>query len=72
MVGRSLSDHKTIQDKLKGLQQTQQIMRLATEGPAIEKLIEEVKQAATHSAIEVAVVQVALGDLHNKTAMPAN
>ena len=46
-------------------------MRLAAEGPTIEKLVEEVKQAATQSVTEVAVVQVELGDLHSKITAPA-
>ncbi len=46
-------------------------MRLVAEGPATEKLVEEVKQAATQSMIEVAVIQVELGDLHSKITAPA-
>lgn len=60
----------TIQDQIKGLQQTQQTMRLVVKGPATEKLVEEVKQAATHGATEVAVIKVELGDLRNKIATP--
>jgi len=60
----------TNQEKLTGLQQMQQIMKLAAEGPSIEKLIEEVKQVVTKSTAEVALVQVELGDLRNKITVP--
>lgn len=58
----------TIHDNLEGLQQKQQTMRLAVEGPATEKSVE---QATTQSAAEVAVIQVELGDLRSKIATPA-
>ena len=60
-----------IQEKLTGLQQMQQTMRLAAEGPTIEKLVKEVKQVATQSATKVAVVQVELRDLRSKIAASA-
>lgn len=53
-----------------GLQQTQQMMKLAIEGRAIKQLVEEVKQAAAQSIVEVIVVQVKLWDLRRKIAMP--
>jgi len=46
-------------------------MRLAIEGPATEKLVEEVKQAAMQSAAEVAVIQVELGGLCSKITTPS-
>lgn len=60
-----------IEEKLTGLQQTQQMMKLVTEGPTTKQLAEEVKQAATQSIPEVTVVQVDLGDLQRKIVMPS-
>lgn len=60
-----------IQDKLKGLQQTHQMMRWAVEGPATEKLAEEVQQVVTQSVVELALIQVELGGVHNKIAVPS-
>ena len=60
----------SIQDQLKGLQKSQQMMRLVVEGLATEKLIKEVQHAAAQSATEVSVIQVELGDLHSKIAAP--
>ena len=48
----------------------QQMIRLVAEGPATEQLMEEVKQVATQSDAEGAVVQVELGDLCNKITVP--
>lgn len=59
-----------IQEKLMGLQQTQQMMKLAIEGPTTEQRVEEFKQVATQSTFDVAVVQVELGDLHSKIRVP--
>ena len=58
-----------IQDKLKGLQQMHWTMRLVVEGPTTEKLVEEVRQAAAESSVEVAVIQVELADLCSKIAV---
>ena len=60
-----------IQDKLKGLQETQQMMRLVVEGPANEKLIEEVQKVVTQSTVEVVVIQVGLGDLCSEIVVPS-
>jgi len=46
-------------------------MRLTAKGPTTEKLVKEVKQAATQSATEVAVIQLELGDLHSNIATPS-
>jgi len=46
-------------------------MRLVVEGPTTEKLVEEVKQETTQSAVEVVVVQVELGELRSKIVAPA-
>lgn len=45
-------------------------MRLATVGPATKKLVKEVKQVATQSIAEVAMIEVELGDLRSNIAMP--
>jgi len=47
-------------------------MRLAVKGPTTENIIEEVKQATTQSIVEVAMIQVELGDLHNKIKTPVD
>jgi len=60
----------SIQDKLKGLQQTQQTMRVAVEGPTMEKLVDEVQWATMQSVVEVIVVQVGLGGLRSKITTP--
>ena len=61
----------SIQDKLKGLQQTQKTMRLAVEGPTTEKLNKDVQQVAAQSDVEVVVIKVEMGGLHSKIAAPA-
>lgn len=45
-----------IQGKLTRLQQTQQTMKLAVEGPTTEQLVEEFRKVATQRIVEVAVV----------------
>ena len=45
-------------------------MKLVAEGPATKQLVEEVKQTATQSVVEVAIVQVELGDLRSKIVAP--
>lgn len=60
-----------IQEKLVGLQHTQQTMKIVAEGPATEQLVEEVKKASTQSVVKVAVVQVEFGDIHSKITVPA-
>ena len=47
------------------------LMRLEIEGPATKKLVEEVRQAATQSVVEVAVIQMEVGDLRSNIAAPA-
>lgn len=42
-----------IQEKLTGLQQTQQKIKLVTEGPTIEKFVEEVKQAMCRALLKL-------------------
>jgi len=44
-------------------------MRLVVKVLATKNLVEEVRQAAMQSAVEVAMVQVELGDLHSKIMM---
>jgi len=56
---------------LANLQLTQKKIKRVGEGPAKEQLVEQVKHAAMQSTTEVAIVQVELGDLHNKITMPA-
>jgi len=48
----------SIQDKIKELQQMQQIMRLVVKVLATKNLVEEDRQAAMQSVVEVAMVQV--------------
>lgn len=52
------------------LQSTQYKIKQNSARPTIEQLVEQIKQAATQSAVEVAVAQVELGDLHSKILMP--
>lgn len=60
----------TIQEKMASLQQTKEKIKIFMEDLAIEQLVEEVKQAAMQSDVEVGVMQVELVDLCNKITMP--
>lgn len=60
----------SIHDNLKGLKQTQQIMRLVVQGPTTKKMIEEVQQAAAQSTAEVVVIQVQYGGIPIKITAP--
>ena len=59
------------QEKFVNLQSTQQKIQQDSVGPAIEQLVEQIKQATTESVAKVAIAQVELGDLRSKISMPA-
>lgn len=46
-------------------------MTLHVEGPTGENLIQEVRQVVIQSVATIAVIQVELGDIHNKFMKPA-
>ena len=58
----------SLQENLKGLQQTQQTMHIVVEGPTTKKLVKEVQHVVAENVAEVLVMQVELGGLHSKIA----
>ena len=60
----------TIEEKLAGLQRTQQKIKEDNAGPVTEHLVEQIKKDATQSAVEVAVAEVELGGLRSKISVP--
>lgn len=58
-----------IEEKLVGLQRTQQKVKEHSAGPVTKQLVKKLKQAATQITTEVEVAQVKLGGLHTKISM---